>query len=195
MVLIKINKICAYSIYFQNVSQSFRLITIQDKITRYSWKSFCYLNFRYPNDFLILSLWIAYVMSLQLLTTWLISGCIGSSLVRMGRFGEQQSSINWVRVCSSRVSKMVQVGKNLSTTLRSSGRILLLTSAVPLQLVRICMISWLGAGISEPGRQSLHWGSEPLSKARVLNRVGQYYRNCIAIQFWVDRIAGNWSKY
>ena len=35
-------------------------------------------------------------MSLQLLTTWLISDCIGSSLVRMGRFGEEQSSINWV---------------------------------------------------------------------------------------------------
>ena len=61
-------------------------------------------------------------MSLQLLTTWLISGSIESSLLRMGRFGEEQSSINWVRVCSSRVSKMVQVGKNLSTTLRNSGR-------------------------------------------------------------------------
>ena len=89
------------------------------------------------------------------------SGMFGTILMLLGRFGEKQSRINWVRVrlpCFCRTSFNGLIARTALSCLISS---------VPRHLVRMWMMSSLGAGEREDEGQILHCGSLPLSLARV----------------------------
>ena len=84
------------------------------------------------------------------------SGMLGAILMLLGRFGEKQSRINWVRVRWSCLCRMSFDGLIVKTALRSSGINLCLVSAVPRHLVRMWIMSSSGAGERADGGQILH---------------------------------------
>ena len=74
------------------------------------------------------------------------SGWLEGTRIATGRFREEQSKINWVRISWVGVHISLLFGNLLATVLSRSGSILHLVSAVALHLVRMCSKSSAGVG-------------------------------------------------
>ena len=118
----------------------------------------------------VLSVWIAYTMSLHCLAISLYSVCFGDILWLEGRLRDVQSKMNCVKVLCAGSESRPWSGWYWANRFSRAGRSLLRVSAVALHLVKMCNKSSSAGCWWDKPLQRRQYGSIPLSCPRLLKQ-------------------------